>query len=1203
MLDTLWKYKNLESFNVPKLSGELNISATLAKLLINKGYTDTETARKYLNPSLNDLHNPFLLKDMDLAVKRISMAIKNKEKVCIYGDFDVDGVTSTSISFLVLKRLGADVSYYIPNRFKEGYGLNKDAIKGIYDEGVGLLISVDCGITGVEEVDYANSLGLDVVITDHHEQGEALPSAYAVVNPKRKDCTYPYDGLAGVGVAYKLMCALVSKMDGHNIDKYLTEYLDIVAFGTVADIVPLKDECRVIVKKGLELLNSKNVRLGIDELINISSLKGKVITAGQIGFQLAPRINACGRLGDAKIGVELLTTSDIEKAKEISGFANQQNKERKEIENAILEDSLSKILPPDKYKENVIVLASKDWHAGIQGIVASNIVEKYHKPVILGTINDEGVVHCSGRSIEEFDIHKGLQKCSEFLTKFGGHKQAAGMAFPLENLDKFRDKLNKIVGNELTVDDFKPKTKIDIDINFVDIDFELYEELKLLEPFGMGNSEPVLACKEAFVIKEGVRIGANKNHLKLSIFESGTVFDCLFWQMGELADSLPKNTHIGVAFKLNKNDFNGRSNLQLIAKDIKLNDISKVDFNSDNDNFIEKMFKNVDKLLQDKQLSKKETSYQFTTTFKQVSSKKPLNGDVGYLKIEDDSNKVNIISSENTVLGYLKDLDCQLLFNYIKMGVKYKCVVLREGSEGVFDIVIHRNNYSPLTDKQKNSKDVIEMLIREKRVFLQSKNTLTVDGDLLLDSIKSFFLESNSYNINRLNLIKSVLSHENTINIIDDEVDKTISNMIIPSFLSLALDKTSIILCLTDDEVIDKYSILSSKLSQLGINIDKGLCSSSKEEKTLLFSNIKKNSSSVLILSYDFLKNYIETIKELLIDKIELLELCNFQEMCFIDKGSINEYDSILSLSKILNVSVILDSTTIKSDNLREIISGRLDVKNIVSNSKDRIIKRIITNKSSQSKEDYLINLVKGNDKIIVYVDGEKKAMKLADHLRKESPLIKNKIAFLNSFVEEEDRKKIKNMFNNKEISVIITSSKFFANSLMEVNHIVHYHPGFNFIDFISKNMVKSYKNKEIVIHLLFNKDDIKRTKCIINNSVINKDIMKHIYTGLKLFLKDKKECDENSLVSFFSSNYAGLNINRHILKKALAVFEDMNLIHLFIKDRDTYIKMLPVPDKKNLLENSLSFVELTRKKVFFDNYIEWLYRIKKGADSSNKQS
>ena len=425
-----WEYLEQDEELIKQIATKHNISELLAKILVNRGITGEEEIEIFLNPKRNNFHNPFLLNDMEKAVDRIIKAIETKEKTIIYGDYDVDGITSITVLKKFLNERGLQVDYYIPNRLDEGYGLNDEAIKKIAEQGYTLMITVDCGISGIEEVKKATSYGIETIITDHHEQLETLPEAYAIVNPKRKDNTYPFRGLAGVGVVFKVIQAISQKL---NLDeKEYLKYLDIVCIGTISDIVPLVDENRVIAKLGLMLVKcTKNI--GLRELIKETGYKN--VDSFMVSFGIAPRINACGRMGKQEEALELFLTDDYEKACTITKNLNQYNLQRQEIEKNIFDQAIEELQKENIDNLNSIVLAGENWHHGVIGIVASRITEKYFKPTILIGIENE-IGKGSGRSVPGFDLHDALAQSAEYLEKYGGHEMAVGLSL---NKDKIKD--------------------------------------------------------------------------------------------------------------------------------------------------------------------------------------------------------------------------------------------------------------------------------------------------------------------------------------------------------------------------------------------------------------------------------------------------------------------------------------------------------------------------------------------------------------------------------------------------------------------------------------------------------------------------------------------------------------------------------------------------------------------------------------------
>ena len=545
--------------NVEKIENEYGISNLLAKILVNRNLIKKEDIDLFLKPTRYDFHNPYLMPDMALAVDRIIKAINNKEKILIYGDYDVDGITSITVVKNFLLERGANVTQYIPNRLNEGYGLNKDAIKKISDDAVNLIITVDCGISEIEEVDYANSLGLEVIVTDHHEVGEVLPNAIAVVDAKRKDSTYPFRELAGVGVGFKLIQAIAQRLELE--EKEYLKYLDIVCIGTISDIVPLVDENRVIAKLGLKLVEvTKNV--GLKALLEASGYKK--IDSFTVSFGLAPRINACGRMGKEKEALNLFLTQDENEAKKIALSLNEYNKERQDIEKRIYEDAVNKIEKSEKNKQ-VLVLGSENWHHGVIGIVASKITDLYFKPSILICFEeDEG--KGSGRSIPGFDLYESLTNCSENLEKFGGHFMAVGVTLKKENFEKFKEEFEKYAQNS-NICDIIPIIKIDEEITLEDINIKAVEELNMLEPFGEANKMPLFMYKNLKI--HSIRTLSEGKHIKLTLKDNNFYIDSIGFNLGHLAEEYQIGDKVDVVGSLEINRFNGRESVQINLKDLR----------------------------------------------------------------------------------------------------------------------------------------------------------------------------------------------------------------------------------------------------------------------------------------------------------------------------------------------------------------------------------------------------------------------------------------------------------------------------------------------------------------------------------------------------------------------------------------------------------------------------------------------------------
>lgn len=565
MLEKKWCFKNFDKEAVIEISKKFNISPLTAIVLYNRGVRDFDDIEKFLHCDLSGLKDPFLMLDMDKAVERIKRAKDNGEKITIYGDYDVDGITSIAILYKHLKSMGINVDYYIPNRITEGYGVNCGALEKIKAGGTDLVITVDTGITAVEETEYARSIGLDIIVTDHHECKEKIPAAYAAIDPKRKEDGYPFKNLAGVGVAFKLIQALGGK---ETLPELIDEYSDLVCLGTVADISPLVDENRILVIEGLKRFkNTKNI--GLKALIDVSVNNDKEINTGTIGYIIAPRINASGRLGCASRSVDLFLTDDKKLASELALNLCEENVTRQQTEQKMFAEAFEYIEQhPEIKDDNILVIPHKDWHHGIIGIVSSKITEKFYKPSILFAI-DGDEAKGSGRSIGNFNLFDALENSSDLLEKFGGHELAAGLSIKTENIDEFRRKINEYSAGKINVSDLVPTISIDAQIKVPYITISTINDINKLQPFGVENPTPVFSVRNIKIHKLSVMSGGK--HLRMTLFKDNKYLDSVGFGMGEYAKHLKEGDFIDVAFGLDINDFRGFRNAQLIIKDIKKN--------------------------------------------------------------------------------------------------------------------------------------------------------------------------------------------------------------------------------------------------------------------------------------------------------------------------------------------------------------------------------------------------------------------------------------------------------------------------------------------------------------------------------------------------------------------------------------------------------------------------------------------------------
>lgn len=555
---------------VQALATPMKCPLQIAELLYRKGLHNMDEIEDFFNPRMDKLYDPYLFEAMELSVNRIVKALNDNEQITIYGDYDVDGTTATALLFLGLKRIGALIDFYIPHRMIDGYGLSLNSLDYLKDNGSSLIISVDCGVNAQEEIEAINAMGMEIIITDHHNPKDDLPPAYAIINPKLSSCDYPYPDLAGVGVAYKLLCAIYKKM-GLDTEENLLKYMDLVAVGTIADIVPLTGENRIFAYIGLKhLIDKKN--LGLNALIQISGMNQKSLDATDIVFGIAPRINAAGRMGSAALAVELLISTEEEKSQELAEIIERQNSLRQQEDQKTFHEACEII--EKKYKDinrtSCMIISSDDWHQGVIGIVASKLVEKYYRPVIMISFKD-GFGSGSGRSVADFDLFEALKATSGNLHSFGGHKYAVGLTIYQEYIDRFENELTRYVADNMKLEQIKPPLSIDYEVELYDINEFLLDWMERFAPFGPDNTRPVFVTHRVIVANYPYNVG--RNHLKLKVVKDGIHLDLIGYNLGDYLTLLKKNSVIDIAYTLEYNRFANKTTIQGKLRDIHIHNL------------------------------------------------------------------------------------------------------------------------------------------------------------------------------------------------------------------------------------------------------------------------------------------------------------------------------------------------------------------------------------------------------------------------------------------------------------------------------------------------------------------------------------------------------------------------------------------------------------------------------------------------------
>ncbi|WP_196885353.1 single-stranded-DNA-specific exonuclease RecJ [Aureivirga sp. CE67] len=554
---------------IEQLSKEINVSNTLAKILVQRGIETFEQAKQFFRPSLEDLHSPFLMKDMEKAVNLIQEVISKNGNILVYGDYDVDGTTAVSLMSTYLKTLTPNVASYIPDRYTEGYGVSFQGIDFAIDNDFSLMITLDCGIKAMDKVKYAKENGVSVIICDHHRPGEIVPDADAILNPKQKDCHYPYDELSGCGVGFKLIQALNESYKQSFDEVY--PYLDLVAVSIGADIVPMTGENRTLAHFGLKIINEQP-RIGIKALKDVSNKK---MTITDVVFGIAPKINAAGRIKHGLNAVKLLTETNEDDARIFAKEINYFNKQRKDLDKQITQEALLQIVKNEETSKMTTVVYDENWHKGVIGIVASRLIESYYRPTIVFT-KSNGKLTASARSVRGFDVYEAIDQCSEFIEQFGGHKYAAGLTILEENYESFKNKFEQVVSETLPEELKTEEISIDAEIEFEEITPRFYAVLRQFAPFGPANMKPVFKCSH---LKANIarKIGADANHLKLQIadFQKNLELQAVGFNLGEKLD-IAENSEFSAAFQVDLNTWNGKQELQLILKDIKENSLEEI---------------------------------------------------------------------------------------------------------------------------------------------------------------------------------------------------------------------------------------------------------------------------------------------------------------------------------------------------------------------------------------------------------------------------------------------------------------------------------------------------------------------------------------------------------------------------------------------------------------------------------------------------
>ncbi|WP_408954824.1 single-stranded-DNA-specific exonuclease RecJ [Natroniella sp. ANB-PHB2] len=1154
-----WKIKDCDQEIIDRLIKELELEPVVAKTLVNRGLKTPQQVEEFLDFDLENLNDPFLLPDIKQAVDRIKIAVKNNEHIVIYGDYDVDGITATSLLVDYLKKLGAEVDYYIPNRLEEGYGLNLAAVELLADNGVDLIITVDCGIKAHQQIRYANQLGLDLIITDHHQVSKQLPDAVATINPKRDDSSYPFSELAGVGVVFKLVSALEVELGKNDdLEVLCEEYLDLVALGTVADIVPLVEENRILVKHGLNEIQS-TAKLGLAALVEVSKLTDKEINTGRVGYNLAPKINAAGRIGSPTLAVELLLAQEELEAQNLAKELNRLNEQRQQISQQMFKEAEVVIEQLNLKKEWFLVLASADWHPGIAGNVASDICEKYHRPTILISQDSTGKWQGSGRSIKGFDIYEALLVNQHLLERFGGHKQAAGLTISEENIKKLRANLNDYIQENLEASDLIPVSKVDVEVGFEQLDFSLVNKLEQLAPFGLCNPRPVLASKDVTV--ESFRVvGKSSKHLKLTVSSEGEVIDAIAFNQAELEmDLIEQQEGFELLFNVEINQWQGNRSLQLKVKDFKI----------PQSDFVTEMFvkgRRADAV----QTARTENFYtEFLEPSSEISAQKIKDlssGDRLLLTFETDDSLVKVLTPEEEIIGYLSELVSEQLIPSLVIGVDYNVVVSQiiDNNNGLqLKVFIYQteDNYQKNRAKLKSEQHTLAEVRRSLTDFVDSQQEKIYDN---------------------------LINEESTLAVCPaGQVRLTTLTEVVVS-QAIKFEKIVIVVIPFQRLVEQRYQFLNHKLSPLGIEVFKGSCLNSVEREVLKL-RLNTGQLDLLLVTPEFVESYLEDLRKIK-NGVGLLAIDYNFELDLYSNQFQQLQQTVLKLKKLFNnPSVLAMMTRLKTD-LKEKIINELEIAQIEVIDSESTKFQLLDKRNYSDKVGYTNKVINKAGKKMIYLNNKQASIDLAIKLRANNPHLATKIIYWNSTLTELEKNRIKKKFQGGEIEVVVTTELVDSTGdIRGVDHIVFAQPPLNQFEFNSYIERARNTEGELVVHLLYQEQDLEVNQMLLDQINPGREVLAQLYILLV------KESDDQGVIVISEQELVKLLLQRieesitvDTILAGLDIFRELELLSILKQEPSKLrIKLYPRPKAKLDLTSSMRYNEGVNEKKRFRNFKE----------------
>lgn len=1153
----------------------LKISPVLANLLLNRGYQEPQEVVEFLNPSLQQLSSPFEMLNMGAAVERILEAVEKKEKIVIYGDYDVDGICASVTLYQGLQALNAVVDYYVPDRMEEGYGVNTPALRTIYDNGARLLVTVDCGISSWQEVEAAKSWGMDVIVTDHHQLPDRLPDCI-IVNPvlsTREQDKWRY--LCGTGVAFKVVQGLFARYyQEEGFTERLRPFLDLAALATVADIVPLKADNRVLVKFGLEQMALAE-RPGLAALWKVSQNNETVPTTTTVGFGLAPRLNACGRIGDVRLGLQLLITKDEREALEIAQALDDENRNRQAIERAIYEEALEKVQQQGLHQQHGLVVVGESWHPGVIGIVASRLVEQFYTPTIVLTLTN-GMYKGSGRSIEGFHLQKALNQCADLLENFGGHSQAAGLSLKPENLTEFRKRFAQIVDENTTSDSFLPSLMIDSEIDVQDINNEIYKEISKIQPTGTMNPTPVFVCRRQRTL-ETRTVGSTGDHLRIKLRTGqGDIFGIGF-KKAEL-EPLVRENSVDIAFSLDKNTFNNKTSLQLLIKDMKSYR------RPDQMTLLDRLFFYKEEYLQEDAYRSIGEQDQFYTKLVGVTFEnrqeivQNLRAGQG-LELRREQENVHdenaiAVFADGVQVGYLKRSIARHLAPNFDHGIGYSAMVVQV--TGSADTNWGANIFIQRTDRQ-------ETAAAEEQQNLRS-SLEQLEDDCLRDQIRQALLGDAPYRPKQQEALEALHRGENVLAILGTGRGKSAIFQSYSAFLALKKHQVTIIVYPLRALVNDQYQSLEKKLKPLGLQVRLGTGALEGEERAAFFQQIVDGKVDLILTTPEFL----------LCNKKRFLELGNRLGLVVIDEAHHlvsrrQGYKQLPEGLQEIHPGQILAVTATAGDEAAGEIAELLELEEMIVDPYVRENLQIVDQRENYKKNDYLLQLIQKGEKVVVYVNSRQKVVQLAEMLREKAQgSLQDKICYYHGGLPAADRVEVEQQFRSGALQVIVTTSAFGEGiDISDIRHVVLYHLSFSSEEYNQLAGRAGRDGKSAWVHLLYNRRDETLNRNVLSSACPSREVLGKFYRLLQYLIQGKPAIElTNGELAELVKRERFAEPNESNISNWLGVFEELGFLEREREGSKRRIIMTPSPNKMELL-SSLRYQECMAELEDFQKYLQ----------------